>query len=168
MEAARLEVRNEFQQRAEQAIMTAAGGMPARVPINVSAPGGSQLHGWGDIFGGLIKFAGETYGQKELLKQQTKLAESLAEAEAKKMLAQVELQLAQATSLQQAAVLQTKQNELQSILREIQFSGVQKWLLAAAGTLTLVLIGLVAYRKLIKPRARRRAARPRARPVRRR
>lgn len=126
-------------------------------PAGVGVPGGSRLgFAWGEFFSGLINTAATTYSSKELLKTQERLASTLAEAETKKMLAQVELQLAQATSLTQATALQAQQNELQNILKEMQFTGVQKWLLGAAGALTIVLIAMIAYRKMGESKRRRR------------
>lgn len=105
--------------------------------IMEGVPGGSHLGAidWGGIITGLINTTANTYASKEIQKTQANLANKLAEAEAKKLLALTELELAKAqTQAQQTALLQ-KQNELQQILKDIEFTGVQKWMLGGAGLL---------------------------------
>lgn len=104
---------------------------------------------WGGIVTGLINTAATTYSTKELQKTQAELANKLAEAEAKKMLAQTELEIAKAnTQAEQTALLQ-KQNELQLILKDIQFTNLQKWLLGGAGVLAFM-FGVIQIAKLQK------------------
>lgn len=95
---------------------------------------------WGSIVGDLLGTAGDIYAGKEIAKAQQKYAQGIAEAEAKKLLAETELALAQAQTAQEQARLVAEQNELQRIVASMQFSGVQKWLLAGAGVLAGVLI----------------------------
>ena len=126
--------------------------------IQSSMPGGSQLGAidWGGIVTGLINTAATTYSNKELQKKQANLANKLAEAEAKKMLALTELELAKAVTQREQTALLQKQNELQQILKDIQFTTVQKWLLAGAGLLAFGLgaVKLIQYAKKPKARAR--------------
>lgn len=130
---------------------------PGSVAIQQSMPGHKTLGfiDWGGIVTGLINTAATTYSTKELQKTQAALANKLAEAEAKKILAQTELELAQAqTQAQQTALLQ-KQNELQLILKDIQFTNVQKWLLGGAGLLAFTLGALKLYQMASKTSRRR-------------
>jgi hypothetical protein len=130
---------------------------PGKINIMSSVPGGRQLGyiDWGGIITNVIGTAAQTYSSKELQKTQAALASKLAEAEAKKMLALTELELAKAnTQAQQTALLQ-KQNELQLILKDIQFTNVQKWLLGGAGFLAFAFGAFKLYQAAtVKKRTR--------------
>jgi hypothetical protein len=110
---------------------------------------------WGEVISGVVSAASSVYVAKETSKANAKLAEVLAEAEAKKLLAETNLALAQANTMEKQAQLVAQQSELQKIIAGMEFSGVQKYLLAGAGVLAFVLIGMVAYRKMGARKARR-------------
>lgn len=138
--------------------MNEMNGMVSRGTIMASVPGGSQLGAfdWGGLLSNVINKAGDVYVSKELQKTQAQLANKLAEAEAKKMLAQTELELAKAQTQKEQTALLQKQNELQQILKDIQFTNVQKWMLGGAGLLAFGLgaVKLWQYAKRPKSRAR--------------
>lgn len=143
------EVRNELIQQIAKNVMQKM--QVKKVGLQSSVPGGPQLGSfdWGALVTGLVNTAASTYTSKELQKTQANLANKLAEAEAKKMLALTELELAKAQTTAQQTALLEKQNELQKILKDIQFTTVQKWMLGGAGVLAFI-FGAIQLNKLFK------------------
>jgi len=125
--------------------------------INAAAASGMKGVGfdWGDAFDELLSAGTSLYVNKETAKTQAKYADQLASAEAKKMLALTELELAKAKTTAEQSVLTQKQNELQKLIAEMEFSNVKKYIYLGAGSIALI-FGAIKLREMwvTKKRAR--------------
>lgn len=109
---------------------------------------------WSGLVNSVVSTVGTVYTNKETAKYQSKYGAQIAEAEARKMLAETELELAKSTSVRETAALVEKQNELQKMINSMQFANVQKYVLYGVGSLGLIW-GFIVLQEKMQARKKR-------------